>query len=44
MLLWIHIRKYGFDGLDMNWQYPDEDGSRSGDRKNFAILLKVFVN
>ena len=41
----FHIRKYGFDGLDMNWQYPGFfDGSRVQDRENFAILLKVFVN
>jgi GH18 family chitinase len=47
ILLWIpfHIRKHGFDGLDMNWQYPGfEDGSRVRDRENFAILLKVFFN
>ena len=41
----IHIRKYGFDGLDMNWMYPGfRDGSRVQDRENFVILLKVFVN
>jgi GH18 family chitinase len=44
-MLWIHIRKYGFNGLDMNWQYPGfEEGSRVQDRENFAILLEVFVN
>jgi GH18 family chitinase len=43
--MWINIRKYGFDRLDMNWQYPGiGDGSRIQDQENFAILLKVFVN
>nr|CAH0102458.1 unnamed protein product [Daphnia galeata] len=35
------IKKYGFDGLDMNWQYPGSgDGSRVQDKENFVILLK----
>ncbi len=42
--MWIHIRKYGFDGLDMNWKFSEFfDGSRvQQDRENFAILFKVF--
>jgi hypothetical protein len=40
---WSHIRKYGFDGLDMKWKYPGfGDGSRKQDRNNFALLLKVY--
>ena len=39
------IRKYGFDGLDMNWQFPGfYDGYRVQDKENFAILLEVFFN
>jgi GH18 family chitinase len=42
--VYSHYRKYGFDGFDVDWQYPGlGDGSRVQDRENFAILLKVFA-
>ena len=29
------LRKYSFDGLDMDWEYP-----KSSDKENFVALLK----
>lgn len=30
------VRKYNFDGLDMDWDFPEAE-----DKKNFADLLTV---
>lgn len=34
------IRKYNFDGLDLDWEYPTQRGGAPHDRENFVLLCK----
>ncbi|XP_076235082.1 chitinase-3-like protein 1 [Calliopsis andreniformis] len=34
------LEKYHFEGLDVDWEYPSQNGGRKSDKRNFVLLLK----
>lgn len=36
------VQTYGFDGFDLDWEYPGQRGGATVDIQNFATLIKEF--
>lgn len=38
------MKKYGFKGLDLYWEYPTQRDGKPEDKQNYVQLLKVIIS
>ncbi|XP_044746225.1 probable chitinase 2 [Coccinella septempunctata] len=36
----LFVKKYNFDGLDLDWEFPGKRGGNPSDKENFLLLVK----
>nr|XP_033321130.1 acidic mammalian chitinase-like [Megalopta genalis] len=39
-----HVQMHNFDGLDVDWEYPNQNGGMKADKNNFVTLLRELKN
>ncbi|KAH3769429.1 hypothetical protein DPMN_170698 [Dreissena polymorpha] len=35
------LRRYGFNGIDLDWEYPGSRGGQASDKENYVRLVEV---